>query len=181
MFAELRLIAGLRRGDPAVLAPIYDAYAVGLHTLAWRLLGDAAAAEDAVHDVFVRLAASGGVEVRGGLRGYLAAAVANRARDTLRAPARRDRVPLAVGAIGVAAVVDDPSAVVRRDEQRDAVAGALVELPWEQREVVLLRVLEGWRFRRIAAHQRVALNTVKGRYRYGVEKLRALLADELSP
>jgi DNA-directed RNA polymerase specialized sigma24 family protein len=52
---------------------------------------------------------------------------------------------------------------------------ALKQLPYEQREVVCCHVEMGIPLRRIAVLQNVPLNTVKGRYRYGIEKLRVLL------
>ena len=55
---------------------------------------------------------------------------------------------------------------------------ALTQLPYEQREVLLLRSHSDMRFAAIAAAQGVSINTVQGRYRYAVEKLRSLLASE---
>jgi RNA polymerase sigma factor (sigma-70 family) len=56
---------------------------------------------------------------------------------------------------------------------------AMVELPQEQREVVTLRFEGGMGFRQIARIQNASVNTVQGRYRYGMEKLRALLDSEV--
>jgi RNA polymerase sigma-70 factor (ECF subfamily) len=58
--------------------------------------------------------------------------------------------------------------------------GALAELPYEQREAVVLRFCSGMRFRAIARMQGVSTNTVQGRYRYGLDKLKTLLDGKLS-
>jgi DNA-directed RNA polymerase specialized sigma24 family protein len=50
---------------------------------------------------------------------------------------------------------------------------------YEQREVVLLRLQSGLRFRAIAQLQGVSINTVQGRYRYGLDRLRTLLDGKL--
>jgi DNA-directed RNA polymerase specialized sigma24 family protein len=56
---------------------------------------------------------------------------------------------------------------------------ALAELPYEQRETVVLHLKGGMKFREIAAMQSVPINTVQGRYRYGLDKLRSILNDEV--
>ena len=72
-------------GSSSALAQIYRKYADRLLTLAIALLRDVNAAEDVVHDVFVKFAAANGsFRLRGSLRSYLATCVANRARDVLR-------------------------------------------------------------------------------------------------
>jgi hypothetical protein len=50
---------------------------------------------------------------------------------------------------------------------------AMAELLLEQREVVTLRFEAGMGFRQIARIQNASVNTVQGRYRYGMEKLRS--------
>ena len=55
---------------------------------------------------------------------------------------------------------------------------ALAGLPHEQREVVMLRLYSGMTFRQIAALQGVPANTARGRYRYGLARLRRLLGSE---
>ena len=58
---------------------------------------------------------------------------------------------------------------------------ALAELPYEQREVVLLHLRAGLKFNQIAKVQDVSVNTAKGRYRYALAKLRAILNGEAKP
>ena len=89
---DATLIEALRAGDREAMRLLYDRHKDGLFTLARTLLGDASAAEDVVHDVFVSFI--GSIErcrVNGGLRGYLATCVANRARDRIRLAVRRAR------------------------------------------------------------------------------------------
>jgi RNA polymerase sigma factor (sigma-70 family) len=170
------LIRQLRRGDRAALHRIYEQYKDDLLTIAGCLLVDRAAAEDCLHDVFVGFAAGiAKLRLRSNLKGFLAVCMANRARDQLR---RRPRqVPLAdVGDI-VAAGPDPPTQVINCEETARLYA-ALAELPYEQREVIALRLRGQLRFREIARHQGVSTNTVQSRYRYGLDKLRTLLKQE---
>ena len=55
----------------------------------------------------------------------------------------------------------------------------MADLPDEQREVVLLRLTADMKFRDIAKLQQVSINTVQGRYRYGLDKLRSVLNGEV--
>ena len=163
-----------KAGSRAALARIYEKYADYLLTVATGLLADRHAAEDVLHDVFVRFAASAPTfRLRGSLRGFLAASVLNRARDRLRAERRGP------GRLGD----DDPTDVAAEvpvdqmisSERSEQLARALGRLPEEQREVVVLRLIAGLRFPRIAAIQDASVNTVQGRYRYGLQKLRMTL------
>jgi RNA polymerase sigma-70 factor (ECF subfamily) len=56
---------------------------------------------------------------------------------------------------------------------------AMVQLPYEQREAIILHLQSGMRFRAIAAIQGVSINTIQSRYRYGLDKLRSLLNIEV--
>ena len=174
MMKERRLIGRLRRGDREALREVYEQHRDRLLTVAACLLGDFGAAEDALHDVFVTLAAgAGGLRIRGSLTSYIAASVANRARDQLRRKSRLD-VPL----VAVADPADRREGPVDRviaDEQSIRLVAALAVVPYEQREVIVLHLQAGETFRWIAGQLGVSTNTIKSRYRYGLEKLRSLL------
>lgn len=52
---------------------------------------------------------------------------------------------------------------------------ALAKLPVEQREVIVLKIWHGMTFEAIGAALEVSPNTVAGRYRYGMQKLKGIL------
>jgi DNA-directed RNA polymerase specialized sigma24 family protein len=56
---------------------------------------------------------------------------------------------------------------------------ALVQIPFEQREVVVLRLHGSIKFREIAKVQCVSVKTIQSRYRYGLDKLRSILNSEV--
>lgn len=60
------------------------------------------------------------------------------------------------------------------DAERLAMRG-LAQLPPEQREVIVLKIWSEQTFEEIARHLDLSPNTVAGRYRYGIIKLRASL------
>lgn len=168
------LIRRLRGGDQEALREIYEIYKSDLLGVAVCLLVDLAAAEDVLHDVFVGLAAGNGhLGSPRNLHRYLVACVANRARDHLRSSARRS-VPIAQTHDVIAASDGPDQTLVARDEA-ERLYRALERLPYDQREVMILRLRGDMTFREIARHQGISSNTVQSRYRYGIEKLRTLL------
>jgi RNA polymerase sigma-70 factor (ECF subfamily) len=63
------------------------------------------------------------------------------------------------------------------EEEFRRLARGLDQLPYEQREVLVLRVYGGLTFAAIAAQQNASIYTVQGRYRYALDKMRAFLAQ----
>jgi RNA polymerase sigma-70 factor (ECF subfamily) len=167
-----------KHGSRTALARIYEKYVHLLLSVALGLLNDSHEAEDVVQDVFVSFARSAdGFGIKGSLRAYLATCVVNRVRDQ----ARRERVrqrhldrPAAGPAEGSEA---DQSLLY--SERCERLGQALAELPYEQREVVVLRTKQEMTLKEVAKLQGVSVSTVHGRYRYGMEKLRALLDGEV--
>ena len=172
------LILRFKRGSTEALCQIYEKYECAMLTVAAGLLDDLGAAEDIVHDVFVALAeAPHRLRLSGSLRSYLTTCVANRARDRLRARKRQLRHS---GEIPTADNNDaTPLCELVRDEQWRRLAEMLAQLPYEQREVVLLHLRGGLTFRAIADSVGVSINTAQSRYRYGIDKLRSLLNGEV--
>ena len=64
---------------------------------------------------------------------------------------------------------------------KERIAKAVQELPEDQREVFLLRQLQGLAFKEIAEVVGVPVNTVKSRMRYALERLQLGLGDQREP
>jgi len=178
MLEDKYLILRFNRGDGSVLHRIYDKYKGDLVTLAAALLLDVSLAEDVVHDVFSAfLSSAQRFRLTGSLKGYLATCVANRARNVNKAAWRRHGMPLD-GLPEMTCDAPPPEQAAIFGEQLGRLTEALQQLPYEQREVLLLRSHSGLRFAAIARTQGVSINTVQGRYRYAVDKLRSMLDSE---
>lgn len=172
--SERRLIRRLKQGDTEALREIYLAHKDGLLTLAYSLVHDMNTAEDILHDVFVSFAgAAGALKLRTSLRRYLTAGVLNRARDGFRRNKVRAERMEANGSVESTSADPEDAAVLAEETRR--LTAALAKLPTEQREVVTLRLNAGLRFKEIARLQETSVPTVQARYRYGIEKLRALV------
>jgi RNA polymerase sigma-70 factor (ECF subfamily) len=175
MLEERLLIWQFNRGRPEALREIYERYKLDLVTLATALLADKAEAEDVVHDVFVGfLKSSGKFRLTGSLKGFLATCVANRARNWNKV-GRRRVIEAGECFEAIAPDRERPDWAAVFEEELQHVARAMAELPYEQREAVLLHLRGGLTFCAIADMQGVSINTVQGRYRYGLEKLKSLL------
>ena len=168
------------RGDCNALRDIYDLYKDELVTLASALLYDKTTAEDAVHDVFAKLIdRQQTLKITQNLKQYLMTAVANAARQRYRLQKKVSEVPLDSDKTPEIETLQPPESAILADEQQQHLTAALSALPYEQREVILLRHFGELRFKKIASMQSVSINTVQGRYRYGLDKLRSLLNGEL--
>ena len=167
-----------KRGSRQALSRIYEKYVNSLLSLAVGLLNDPHDAQDVVQDVFVSFANSAGsFGLKGSLKAYLAKSVVNRARDRIRrGRALRSRMSKYAT---VHANASQAGQALVYSERCDRLSRALAELPYEQREAVLLKVKQNMTLKQIAKLQGVSVSTVHGRYRYGLEKLRALLDSEI--
>ena len=65
------------------------------------------------------------------------------------------------------------------NEQASLLMGALMKIPMEQRETIVLHLSAAMTFKQIALMQGTPLPTVQARYRYGLDKLRTILKGEL--
>src|ERR687896_823836 len=81
-----KLITAVARGDQAALLALYDRHGRMGYGLAYRILGDAGAAEEAVQDAYLRIwrRASTFDAQRGGARSWLLTIVHHCAIDLLR-------------------------------------------------------------------------------------------------
>ena len=144
------------------------------------VLGDEAAAEDVVQDVFLHLwqRPSAYDPARGSLRAYVVMLTRSRAVDRWRAGAAHDAALNRAGGELRLVPQDSESCaepVIRRDRRRRALE-ALATLPHEQRSAVLLACL-GLSASEIAGHSGLPLGTAKSRLRLGLHKARSRLVD----
>jgi RNA polymerase sigma-70 factor (ECF subfamily) len=177
MFEDQLLIRHLNRGSKQALRQIYERYRADLFTIAVSLLGDRDLAEDCLQDVFVRLAeAAGQLQVRSHLKGYLTMAILNKARDRMRRKKRQ--VDVRIEDMSLSDPMPKPDEQLVDTEQQQRLLVAIEQLPLEQREVFVLHVQGQMTFRQIAQQQAVSVRTAHSRYRYAIEKLRAILKQE---
>lgn len=177
--ADQAALARMARGEGDALAELYDRHARPIYSLALRILGDAAEAEDIVQEVFSQAwkQAARYTASRGAVAAWLLTLARSRAIDRLRAKRAR---PGEVGGERAADQLVDtgPPAdlLVLSSEQVARVRAALDELPLLQRAAIELAYYEGLTHAEIADRLEQPLGTVKTRIRLAMLKLRDVLA-----
>ena len=178
MLEDKLLIWKLRRGNQDALRQIYEKYRDDLLRISAGLLNNRNAAEDVVHDVFAAfISASDNFNLTGTLRGYLTTCVANKARNVNRTMSRQQTVNLDEVAPTVSNL-KRPDQWIIYDEQFQQLSHALNQLPYEQKEAVILHIQGAMKFKEIAKLQETSIKTVLSRYRYGLDKLRSIMKSE---
>lgn len=177
--ADNELIAAVARGDHPALLALYDRHGRIAYGLAYRILGEAGAAEEAVQDAFLRVwrRAATFDATRGGVRSWLLTIVHHCAIDLHRK--RSSAPPVVAGLDEIAertAVPDAWSEVAGRLDQA-RVRSAIETLPGDQRRAIELAFFDGLTHREIAERDGLPLGTVKGRLRLGLKRLHGLLAE----
>ena len=178
MLEDKLLLWKFKRGSSESLERIYDKYETYLITVATALLNNTHAAEDVLHDFFISFVTSAEkIKLHGNLKAYLATCVANLARNRIK---RNQLEPTALDdndSIESAALRPDLLAIQK--EETSILNRAMSHLPYEQREVVVLHLQGNLKFTQIAEMRSTSVNTIRSRYRYGLEKLRSLLNGQV--
>ena len=183
---DVALVALVARRDERALGVLYDRYSRLAFSLAVRIVGDRALAEEITADSFVNVwRASGSYSTeRGRFVSWLMSVVRHRAIDELRRLNVRPEgsaVELneALQTTAHPDGVDDIFDVHRRQE---VVRSVLANLPAPQREALELAYFGGLTQQEIAERTGVPLGTIKTRMRLGLLKMREELQhfdDEL--
>ena len=173
-------MALVQDGEPRAFEVIFDRHSAAAFSLAYRMCGRRAMAEDVVQDAFLSLWRSGARydRRRGSVRNWVLGVVHNRAIDAFRRGVVREsrNVPDDGVAERLAGPERTEDEVARRDEAKH-VREALDELPAEQRQVIELAYFGGFTHTEISEMLTLPAGTVKGRMRLGLTKLRMALGD----
>jgi RNA polymerase sigma-70 factor (ECF subfamily) len=182
--ADEELMPLVGRKDPEAFEVLFDRHGGAAYSLAYRIVGDRAAAEEVTQEAFISVWRSGARfdAARGSVRSWLLSVVRNRAIDFLRS--RAGKAPKLT--FDDDSVLEQRPARERTEEealQRETSAelqGALGKLPGEQSKVIELAYFGGFSHSEIAQMLNLPMGTVKGRMRLGLEKIRGDLAEGLA-
>jgi RNA polymerase sigma-70 factor (ECF subfamily) len=183
---ERAIIARCLAGDRRAYGALVERYRVLVHDLVFRMLGDAAEAEDVAQEAFVKayLALR---DFRGESRfsTWVCRIALNRCKDLLRkqrrAPWSRSRNEDESDVAEVADERETPVHSAERCEREAALQRALARLPVKYREVIVLRHIEGMELHEIGRVLGIAVGAVKVRAFRAREMLRSLLQSEGAP
>ncbi len=160
-------MARARRGDRRAFEILLRAHDREMRGVAWRLLGDRTALDDALQDGYLNAYRSIG-QLRGDddFAGWLHRIVTNACLDLLRQRSRRPEDPIDWG----------PEPAVGSDEDRitdaDQILAALRLLSPDQRAVLVLVEAEGYSYDEVAAMLGITAGTVGSRLSRARTRLR---------
>jgi RNA polymerase sigma-70 factor (ECF subfamily) len=170
----------VQQGEPRAFELLYDRHGGAAFSLAYRMVGDRAAAEDVSQEAFLSIWRSRlrYQPERGSVRTWVLGIVHNRAIDSLRRNLVHERRRSAVEGIEEREEAPERTEVeaARREEARH-VRSALDSLPEDQRRTIELAYFGGFSHSQIADMLDTPVGTVKGRMRLGLEKMRRHLAE----
>lgn len=174
---DVALVPRLVDGERAAIDEAYRAYHGAVRGLARRLLGDAAAAEDIVHETFVTLPRAIR-KFRGdaSFRSFLLGVAVNHARRHVRSVVRRRRAMERLAereAVGVSTL--DGRVEAARRQLADRLTLALDKLSFDQREAFVLCEVEQRTSVEVAQILGIPEGTVRTRIFHARRKLRELL------
>ena len=155
------------------LEHLYDSHARGLFCYLLTFTKSESDAKDLLQETFVKLAATGGrVDIQNE-KSFVFQVAHHLAIDWLRRRSTR------LKAEAILTQQDDIDAQASNNPDIDLISKcfskAMETLPPEQRSIAHLKLSEELTFEEIAQAQGIPLNTAASRYRYAIDKLRALL------
>jgi len=170
----------VRRGDARAFEVIYDRHSPAAFSLAYRMMGTRAGAEDVTQEAFLSMWRSGARydRARGSVRTWVLGIVHHRAIDALRRATVHDRRRASDEGIEERFEARERTDVeAARREEAGTVRHALQTLPADQSQVIELAYFGGFTHTEIADMLDAPVGTVKGRMRLGLKKMRAQLGE----
>jgi RNA polymerase sigma-70 factor (ECF subfamily) len=156
------------------LEDIYRDHRCGLFGLALSVVREAAAAEDAVHEAFARLAKQRD-RPPGDALAYVYKAVRNAAIDQTRRRQARPTPTDDIASLFETRSEDDPGQRAETSETQTMLMQAIDNLPSDEREAVVMRSFGGLTLKQIAEATGRPLTTVSSQYQRALGRLRQQL------
>ena len=171
---EADLIGRAQRGDTHAYEELVNAYQGIAFRTAYVIARNAADAEEAAQDGFVKAwRALGRFRAGSPFRPWLLQIVANEARNRRRSAGRRAHLALrAATEEPSGGAAPSPEAAVLDAQTREALLAAVNELPDDQRDVIGLRFFVGLSEGEVADTLGVPQGTVKSRTARALDRLR---------
>jgi len=179
-FADEELMPLVAGGSTAAFELVYDRHGAAAFSLAYRMVGNRAAAEDIVQEAFLSVwrARTRYEARRGSVRSWVLGIVHHRGIDALRRGLVHERRRAGAEAAEEQRENRNLTEVeaIRRAEAA-TVRAALDTLPRDQSRVLELAYFAGFTHSQIAEMLDMPIGTVKGRMRLGLDKMRRELGE----
>ena len=170
------MIRRARGFEEAALAEIYDCYSPGVYRYAVHLLGNAQLAEDCTADTFLRYMLA--LRAGGGPRDHLQAYLYRIAHNWITDQYRRQPAPPLPLLEELPDGEGDLLQIVMERIDNAQIRGALARLTPEQRQVLVLKYLEGWENESVAQALEKPVGAIKALQHRALEALRRVLLSQ---
>lgn len=183
MSKEKALVQQAKAGDRDAFAALVSVYEGKIYNLALRYLGNREDAMDASQEVFLRVFRFlPGFQEESGFSTWIYRIGVNVCKDMLVKRSRRNELPLEVPddeedyrPVEVADASCDPQTIVEQSDLRESLVEAIAQLPQQQREMIVLRDIQGLSYEEIGQVLCLESGTVKSRLSRARENLRKKL------
>lgn len=162
-----------KQGSTPAFAVLFERWHARVYAFARQLTGDTHLAEDLAQRAFLNIYKKPPPGAgRQSFKSLLFTVARNEALNELKRRGRRREGGMPVEAVGA---VDSPAAAANSHEERDRVRRALALVPEQEREIVLLREVEGLPFREVCEITGLTRDAVRWRLARGLDALRSAL------
>lgn len=183
---DAELITRVLDGDTGAYRPLVERYQNRIHAMVYGMVRDAEEARDITQNAFIKAYQNlTTFRIESSFYTWLYRIAMNLAIDQVRKHKRRrtssfdEQVANRDDDGGILEVhhEESPAKALQRKQLQQKIFAALDELSEDQREVVLLREVEGLSYKEIADVMDIPEGTVMSRLFYARKKLQALLKD----
>jgi RNA polymerase sigma-70 factor (ECF subfamily) len=181
---DAELIRDAQANDHAAFETLVRRYAERAYRAAYRVVRDQQAAEEVLQEALIKAyRALPRFEARSSFYTWLYRITVNLALDRRRRGKREqtvewdDAIAHEVDPRALVSASNDPEVETRRHEVRELVSAGIQILPDAQREVLLLREVDGLSYEEIAESMGISKGTVMSRLHYARKKMIAFLAE----
>jgi RNA polymerase sigma-70 factor (ECF subfamily) len=159
------------------LVDAYEQHSPGLYRYAYRLLGDKELAEECVSETFSRFlyAVRNGGGPRENMRAYLYRVAHNYITDQYR---RQPPPPMSLEDDIFADETANPAHQVGQEAEKEHVRRAILQLPPDQRRVIMLRMMEDWSHEEVAIALGKTVEATRALQHRALAALKRLLLDD---
>ena len=174
------LLQKLKTGDERSFRKIYTKYHRQLYSVALKYLRNKERAEDAVHDIFLKLWNNRtNLESSGSLRGFLFTAVKNHVLNIISRQKRKLRADIE---LTYEKKIDSTETenVIILSKYRECYRTAVEQLPEKRRKIFELRINEGLTNREIAEYMDISIHTVKSQYYKASQFIRMYVNEHIN-
>jgi RNA polymerase sigma-70 factor (ECF subfamily) len=158
------LLKKIKAGDESSFRKIYLKYHKKLYRVALKYLRGKSLAEDAVHDIFVKLWDNRKkLKTSGSLKGFLFTSIKNHVLNVIDKDKRRVKKHIKLSYERKIKNMERDN-VIALSEYRSFYQSAVEQLPEKRRKVFELRTSDGLTNREVAEYMEISIHTVKSQY-----------------